>query len=214
MRKRNVLIITYSMIPHASSWGGCQRMYYLAEYLIREGYNVTVCSAKTNEEQFYGKEIHFSTMPLEIKNKIFRNFVYSKKVSHSNKKTDHISANFIGKLRNIIKGKKTLFKILVKIDEWIFNEPSYLMGLISRNWISSWKKEISDYITENEIDTLIVSGPPFGMFSIVKYIKKKNHISVILDYRDPWNLWHKRSLFARLAEKKNMKYVELGKTGL
>ena len=54
-----IAVITYDMIPYASSWGSCQRMYYLSEFLLEKGYSVEIFSSSKNRYGNFGKKINF-----------------------------------------------------------------------------------------------------------------------------------------------------------
>ena len=49
-KKKKILIITYEMIPFADNWGGCQRIYYLAQALVSAEYKIWVASSKINNK--------------------------------------------------------------------------------------------------------------------------------------------------------------------
>lgn len=206
---REVVIITYSMIPHAVAWGGCQRMYYLADTLLNWGYEVTVFSVANKVEQTFGNSIRFNAKALPIKNKFYKAFVDSKMQQKNKRTTIREKESIVGKTRAIIKKNKIVFNMLDSIDKFLFNEPSFLMGPITRNWCKTYVEDINQFISKREAEAVIISGPPFGMFSIAKGIKKKNKaIPIILDYRDPWNLWHKKSYYALNLEKRNFQYID------
>lgn len=208
---KNIAIITYSMIPHAFSWGGCQRMYYLAEEMIKNGIDVTVFSFDNKANNTFGNDIHFRTIALPTVGRFYSGFINSKNTQEkSNDEKNKNKQSFIGSLRKKLKDNKILFKIIVNLDLWINNEPSVLMGPITRKWSKAHRRIISEYIEKNEIQSVIVSGPPFGMFSIAKYIKKlRPNVNMIIDYRDPWNLWHKKSRLALNKEKQSLKYADM-----
>ncbi|HHX67291.1 MAG TPA: glycosyltransferase family 4 protein [Gallicola sp.] len=209
-RKDEVLIITYDMIPYANSWGGSQRMYYLAEYLIKNGINVTVFSCKKNKFNDYGNNINFNHESVPIKNKLLRNFLYSRgQISKNIQKSENVSLNIFAFLRRYIKNNNTLFNIVVSLDRKIFNEPSFLSGLITRSWYSDSYKKIKEHILNKNAKSIIISGPPFGMFSISRRLKTDfSQINLIFDYRDPWNLWKDNGFFAKYLEKKYLKYAD------
>lgn len=213
MGERKVAIITYSMIPYAAAWGSCQRMYYLANSLLDDDYEVTVFSAFSNQNEFFGKLVRFNSISIPIQNSILKYFVYSKKANKQSNEKSYIDTNkgifIISKIRNMIKHCEFVFFILTSIDKYLFNEPSYLMALVTHSWCKSAKEQIINYLKKNGIMTVVISVPPFGIFSIAKFLKSAiPGINIIFDYRDPWNLWQKKSYYAKHLEKIYLKYAD------
>jgi len=203
IKNKKVIIITYDMIPHATTWGGSQRMYFLADFLVRKGIDTSVFSCEKKTINDYGNKINFKQYQLKINNRFYKKIIDSK--SSTNFDKDNSSKN---KLKKFIKSNKLLFQLLRKIDRKIFNEPSFLAGVLSRSWVKSYYSEINTYIQKNNISTVIISGPPFGMFLIGKKIKLKHSVRVIYDYRDPWNLWYQKSMCGRIYERNYLKYSD------
>lgn len=209
---KQVLIITYDMIPYTSSWGACQRMYFFSEYLKEKGYSVDVFSCKKQIEDDYGKVIHFTNHPIEIKNGFYRHFINSRargtKIAKENRSVKTLE--MLAKARRFVKDNPFLLKLFVNIDRFLFNEPTTLGGAISNKWIRENIKDILFYIGDNKIDTVIISAPAFGMFSAARYIKHlyKNRVNLIFDYRDPWNLWRKESIYSFKKEKYYLQFAD------
>ena len=61
------------------------------------------------------------------------------------------------------------------------------------NIVNKWEKEAQkkiDYlISKHELESVIITFPPFSCARLVKYIKKKFDIKVIVDFRDAWSAW-------------------------
>ncbi|AUC14480.1 glycosyl transferase family 1 [Tenacibaculum sp. SZ-18] len=53
-------------------------------------------------------------------------------------------------------------------------------------WIKPSVKKIKKYLSQNEIDVLITTGPPHSLHMIGYHVKKKTGIKWIADFRDPW----------------------------
>ncbi|MCR0329240.1 hypothetical protein MKA58_17695 [[Clostridium] innocuum] len=193
--KDKVAIITYDMIPNASSWGGCQRMYYLSKELSINQYDVTVFSVKKNTNNDYGNKINFNIIQYSVKNKLLKNFIDSKNIVNTKANEKNLNGlNLIKKARRLIKDNKLLLNILSKLDNYIFNEPTFLSGLISRVWVNEYQADIILYLKVHHFKKIIISVPSFGLLRIASFIKKEIPDSVIIfDYRDPWNLWHQNS---------------------
>lgn len=208
--KNKVLIITYDMIPHASSWGGCQRMYYLSKFLVKRGYDVTVFSCKKHTNTTFGNDICFKTYSLEIKSRFLKKFVYSKGDNTTNIVENKDSQGFLSKARNLIKTYKGLMNFLLKVDAFFYNEPTFLAGPISLNWIKTNYNQIREYIEKEKISTVIVSVPAFNLLRIGELLKRdfKNRICLIYDYRDPWNMWKRTSIGCFNREKRYLKYAD------
>ena len=181
--KNKVLIITYEMLPYSSSFGGCQRMYFLAEYLQENDIDVIVVAAKKNIYGLFGKKINFKTV------------YFGEEVTES---------NVVNNNHSIKKKIKQILRFLIdKMSNFYFNGPSNLEALRASIWLHKYKENILSIIKNETIDTIIISGPPFELFSFVVDVKKHlPRVKVILDYRDPWGLWNFNKSIAYLREKK------------
>ena len=202
---KHITIITYHMIPYTNIWGATQRMYFLAEQLLSENFNVTVIHAKYGYFDKYKKQINFESIPIAIKPTIIQKFQESLQSRNvRNKPTDIRSVN-LWKL----KIRKIIGQIL-KIIEKVFYNDFNLIGLISEFWIKEAKPVLRNVIKENNTRIVIISGPYFSIFKLAKYVKKKYpDLKVILDYRDPWNLLKKGSLITLHKEKTALKISDL-----
>lgn len=186
--RNKVLILTYEMIPYSNTFGGCQRMYFLAEHLADNGIDVTVVSAKKKYNGFFGKKINFKSL------------YYGQEIIENN----NLDNNKMFTNNNLLKTKikNILRKTIEKVSNFYFNEPSNLLALRAFLWLKKYKNNVLSSIENNDIGTVIISGPPFTLFSMVKDIKTKHpKVKVILDYRDPWGLWNYNKSFAFLREK-------------
>jgi glycosyltransferase involved in cell wall biosynthesis len=57
-------------------------------------------------------------------------------------------------------------------------------------WVKPSVKFLTDFIKDNNIDTIITTGPPHSVHLIGYALKKKNHsIRWMADFRDPWSDW-------------------------
>jgi hypothetical protein len=184
------------MIPYCESWGNCQRIYYLANELVKEGYIVWVVSSKNGlKNKTINKEILFNQIFVE-------DLIQNHQITNSNKtKQNTLSEN---KIFSLIK---QLIKFIVyKLEKLIFNEPSPLAGIIGLHFSNKAKILLKDIIMKENISKVIISAPPFSLFSIASFIKKnKLKTKIILDYRDPWNLWNGGSFLSNYFEKKYLK---------
>jgi glycosyltransferase involved in cell wall biosynthesis len=85
----------------------------------------------------------------------------------------------------------------------LFNEPNPGMGILGYIWVENVKQEVKDIIRDKKIKKVIISGPHFSLFKVAEFIKQQsNDVKVILDYRDPWNLWNNAKGFSYMKEKK------------
>lgn len=185
------------MIPFCESWGNCQRIYYLADELVKKGYDVWVVSSKNGLFNYkINKEIIFKQIFIDD---IFQNYS-----TGSSKKTKQ---NKLLDIKLFLSIKKLLKYILYKLENLFFNEPSPLTAIYGLHFSYKAKILLKDIILKENISTLIISAPPFSLFSIASFIKKnKLKTRIILDYRDPWNLWNNGSYISNYFEKK---YLEI-----
>ena len=101
----------------------------------------------------------------------------------SKKNLDFINITYLKKKNKLVK--LDLFKDLVfKIIKNFF----YLVS-IDRTFTSTSRyfQETLKIIVSKKIDYIIISGPPFSLFFLIKKIKKNfPYIKIIVDYRDGW----------------------------
>jgi len=194
--KESLLIITYDMIPFSSTFGACQRMLFLTNFLADNGYNVYVIHLKSRFYSDFGNEMKFVSAAVSFKNKFFNKLILSE-LYRKNNNANRRRAGLFGKLKSLIK------KIVKSVDNILFNEPNSGMGILGRIWVENVEKEVINLIKDKQVRNVIISGPPFSLFSLAKFIKRQSsEVKVILDYRDPWNLRNNSKGFSYWKEKK------------
>lgn len=172
----NVLIITEAMLPYTSSFGSCQRVYYLANYLAEKGFHVTVMAEKTGK-------VNESLNVMERKYESYW--------------LDGKSCSGVGFLNT---------GVAKKISGEIFNEINEDTAFQHYIWRVANTREILGFIKKRKIQTVIISGPYFSIFGLCGKIKQRyRSVKVVLDYRDPWNLWNDRHGIASILERKNIR---------
>lgn len=76
-------------------------------------------------------------------------------------------------------------------------------------WVKPSVRFLEKYIIENNIDTIITSGPPHSLHLIGLQLKQKLSVKWIADFRDPWTTigYHKSLRLSNYASKKH-KFLE------
>jgi hypothetical protein len=186
---KKVLIFTYDMIPFCPRWGGCQRMYFLAELLINSGYLVEVYHKSGKEYGTFNHIIHFNQYPLPQSSEK----ISTESVQSIAQKSFLTFPNFL---------KKILKKIFNSFEKLLFNEPLLFDGYFGFLFYLKSRNIILSKIKVESIKVIIISGPPFTLFHLGPFIKSKlPETKIILDYRDPWNI-NNSSLIAEYIEGK------------
>lgn len=117
----------------------------------------------------------------------------------SKKKTHKVSSG-------IISQKKA--SILEKLMLWVrgnFFIPDARVG-----WVKPSVEFLQDYLVENNLDTVITTGPPHSMHLIGLQLKQKLKLSWLADFRDPWTTIHYHKSL-RLSKKSKLKHKQLEK---
>jgi glycosyltransferase involved in cell wall biosynthesis len=72
-------------------------------------------------------------------------------------------------------------------------------------WVKPSVAYLEKYILENEIDTIITSGPPHSLHLIGLELKQKMNLKWLADFRDPWTTigYHKSLRLSQYAAKKH-----------
>lgn len=197
---KKILIVTYDMLPHAKTWGGCQRMYYLAKRLEKLDFQVDIAALRVADYNDYGKDLPRGTRFLSPKATV------SKKPGESSgiKSDFQPSRSAISALKQMVK------RGIFEFDKVWFNEIKKGDGILTfRNFIHA-KKELKKILKGSNYDIAICSGPPFNVFRAIPLIKKYcPDTRVIMDYRDPWNSWHEGNAFTSRREAKYEKMADL-----
>ena len=72
-------------------------------------------------------------------------------------------------------------------------------------WVKPSVKFLKKYIQENNIDTIVTSGPPHSLHLIGLQLKQELGVTWLADFRDPWTTigYHKALKLSSYAEKKH-----------
>ncbi|MCI9033755.1 MAG: glycosyltransferase family 4 protein [Lachnospiraceae bacterium] len=169
--KGNILIIAKVMLPYTSSFGSCQRIYYLSNYLVEKGFHVTVMAEKTGN---VNKGL---------------NAMERKYESHWLEGKPYFGVGILNT------------GLAKKVSGIIFNEIYENTAFQHYMWRVVNTREILRFIKKRKIQTVIISGPYFSVFGLCGKIKQRyNNVKVVLDYRDPWNLWNDGHGIASILE--------------
>ena len=115
--------------------------------------------------------------------------------------------------------KKKLSAILYLFKDFVFfkilKNFLYLLS-IDYSFSSSYYQKTLKIIESKKINYVIISGPPFSLFFLIKKIKKKfPYIKIIVDYRDSWtgrinnlSLLLVKKIIRNFIEKKILVFVE------
>ena len=74
-------------------------------------------------------------------------------------------------------------------------------------WVKPSVSYLEKYIAENNIDTIVTSGPPHSLHLIGLELQKKGNVKWFADFRDPWTTigYHKALRLSSYAAKKHKK---------
>lgn len=201
--KEKLLFISFDMLPNATNFGSVQRIHYLCNYLVEDFDVISMSSLK-------GKALNVPYDYLSIQSsdyskpiRALSKRIYSQNIIHLNESAS------IDIPKKLLKSFRSALKyIAIKSEKIVFNEPNHYMGILSHNWSKKNSNNIINLINKENIKVTILSGPPFGIFSLTKKIKRKTSTKIILDYRDPWNLWNKGSIISNFLERKYLKRLD------
>lgn len=162
--KKNILIISYVFPPYPGIGG--RRWAKFAKYLHRAGHNVYVIAAQNPFKDV-------STFINDIKELPQENLYY-------------LPSKYPSVL---LKQPKNFFEKL-QYHFWIRCLPFFTSGnFYDRSMFWKWQlhQTIQKIIQNKQINTIIVSGPPFNMAFEVTLLKREfPDIQIIVDYRDEW----------------------------
>jgi glycosyltransferase involved in cell wall biosynthesis len=193
LEPKKLLIITYYWPPAGGP--GVQRWLKFVKYL--PDYNIQPI-VYIPENPTYpiidtGLQSEVSESTIILKNKIFE--PYGLASFFGKNKTKKISSGIIPNQ----KKQSFIEKTLLWVRGNLFIPDARFL------WVKPSVNYLKKYIEENNIDTIVTSGPPHSLHLIGLQLKKELNIKWFADFRDPWTTigYHKALKLSSYAEKKH-----------
>jgi len=168
MIKKRILIITKNFLPYFQSIGGILRVLKLAEFLNNNEYHVTIMAAKGTKLGYFGYE--------ELIKKLDIRYI----------------SDYFQKRDNLLNFKRSIETISQNSHYRTLRTILHDFVIPDKGVVLIWKyvNASINLIREENIDTVIISSPPFSMQIIGPIIKMifKENVKLIADYRDGWNI--------------------------
>ena len=195
---KKVLIVTYYWPPAGGP--GVQRWLKFAKYLPEFGIEPIIYTPENPSYPLIDKTLSAEISPdlKVVRTKIWEPYQIAEKLNPKTK--DYKAGNFE-------KSDKQSF--LTRLS--VFVRGNYFIPDARKFWVKPSVKFLKNYLQENQIETIITTGPPHSMHLIGLKLKKKNpNLKWIADFRDPWTQisYHKE---LKLTEKSSKKHLELEK---
>lgn len=196
MKRQKIIIICPSMWPKMSMWGETQRMFYLANYLAGQGYEIIVISPayETNRKISDAREQRY------------RN-IYLGTIKRTGKPGQAVTTlTRDGILRKI---KRQISGMANRYGEWFYGEQDITEVHKKSSWVRKYRDKICQIIKEERADTVIISMPGFTFMKLGPIIRNAcANVKLIYDYRDPWHLWRYKKNPAYYREKLYLGYAD------
>lgn len=193
MEQKKVLIITYYWPPAGGP--GVQRWLKFVKYLPDFGIQPIVYIPENPTypiiDEALVKEV--SETAIILKHKIFEPYQLASFLSKN--KTKKISSGIIPNQ----KKQSFLDKLFLLIRGNLFIPDARVY------WVKPSVSFLEKYISENNIDTIITSGPPHSLHLIGLELKQKLGVKWFADFRDPWTTigYHKALRLSNYAANKH-----------
>lgn len=131
-----------------------------------------------------------------LKHKIFEPYFLAK--LFSKKQTTAISSGIIRE-----ENKQGLLQKFL-----LYIRGNFFIPDARKFWVKPSVKFLTGYVQENNIDTIITTGPPHSVHLIALSLKEKLQVKWIADFRDPWTgIGYHNKL--KLSETSEAKHLEL-----
>lgn len=191
---KKLLIITYYWPPAGGP--GVQRWLKFVKYLPVFNIQPIVFIPENPTYPIIdeGLESEVSDNAIILKNKIFEPYGFASFFGKN--KTKKISSGIIPNQKKQSLSEKTLLWVRGNL---FIPDARFL-------WVKPSVKYLKKYIQENNIDTIVTSGPPHSLHLIGLQLKKELTIKWLADFRDPWTTigYHKALKLSSYAEKKHI----------
>ena len=195
MTPKKILIITYYWPPAGGP--GVQRWLKFVKYLPDFGIQPIVYVPENPSYPIIDENLisEVSKKATIIKRPILEPYGFA--AFFSKNKTKKISSGIIPNS----KKQSFLDKMLLWIRGNVFIPDARVL------WVKPSVSFLEKYIQENNIETIITSGPPHSLHLIGLELKQKCTINWLADFRDPWTTigYHKALKLSSFAAKKHKK---------
>jgi glycosyltransferase involved in cell wall biosynthesis len=195
LEQKKLLIITYYFPPAGGP--GVQRWLKFVKYLPEFGVQPIVYVPKNPTYPIVDEGLvsEVSDQVIVIKNKIIE--PYQLASFFSKNKTKKIASGIIPNQ----KKQSFLDKTFLWIRGNLFIPDARVL------WVKPSVSFLEKYIVENNIDTIVTSGPPHSLHLIGLELKQKLNVKWFADFRDPWTTigYHKSLRLSSYAAKKHKK---------
>ncbi|WP_298302779.1 glycosyltransferase family 4 protein [Flavobacterium sp.] len=191
--QKKLLIITYYWPPAGGP--GVQRWLKFVKYL--PGFNIQpivyIPQNPTYPIVDEGLISEVSDKAIILKNKIFEPYQLAGFLSK--KETKKISSGIIP----AVKKQSFVEKMMLWVRGNLFIPDA------RKFWVNPSVEYLKKYIQENNIDTIVTSGPPHSLHLIGLKLKKELRVKWFADFRDPWTTigYHKALKLSSYADKKH-----------
>lgn len=190
---KKVLIITYYWPPAGGP--GVQRWLKFVKYLPDFGIQPVVYIPENPTYPIIDEELvsEVSEKAIILKKSIFEPYGFASVFSKN--KTKKISSGIIPNQ----KKQSLMEKLFLWIRGNLFIPDARVF------WVKPSVKYLEKYIRENQIDTIITSGPPHSLHLIGLGLKEKLNLKWFADFRDPWTTigYHNKLKLSASASKKH-----------
>jgi len=191
LNPKKLLIITYYWPPAGGP--GVQRWLKFVKYLPDFDIQPIVYVPENPTYPIIDNQLveEVSDKAIILKNKIFE--PYQLAGFFSKNKTKKISSGIIPNK----KKQSILERFLLWIRGNVFIPDARFL------WIKPSVKYLKKYIQENDIDTIVTSGPPHSLHLIGLKLKEDLNVKWFADFRDPWTTigYHKELKLSSYASK-------------
>ena len=190
---KKLLIITYYWPPAGGP--GVQRWLKFVKYLPEFNVQPIVYIPENPTYPIIdeGLQSEVSDKAIILKNKIFEPYGLASFLGKS--KTKKISSGIIPNQ----KKQSFLEKTLLWVRGNLFIPDARFL------WVKPSVKYLKKYIEENNIDTIVTSGPPHSLHLIGLQLQQDLNVKWFADFRDPWTTigYHKALKLSSSAAKKH-----------
>lgn len=195
MAKKRVLIVTYYWPPAGGP--GVQRWLKFVKYLPQFDIDPIVYVPRNPNYPILD-----DTLKDEIPDGIT---ILSQPIDEPYKKAKLVSKKSTNRISRGIIHRPQKQSLVEKI--MLFIRGNFFIPDARKNWIKPSVSFLSEYISSNDIETVISSGPPHSLHLIGLNLKQRLDIRWIADFRDPWTTigYHKKLKLLPWGKRKHLK---------